>query len=83
MGEKGSIPGKEEDIDVSGVTSGISGLATSAYDKLAELTGMVKDEKDKMSKDTLTPDLKTEDLQLKEVKSEKEAINPVIINQKI
>ena len=76
MGEKGSIPGKEEDIDVSGVTSGISGLVTSAYDKLTGLTGMVKDEKDKMSKDTLTPDLKTGDLQLKEVKSEKRSYKP-------
>lgn len=76
MGEKGSIPGKEEDIDVSGVTSGISGLVTSAYDKLTGLTGVVKDEKDKMSKDTLTPDLKTEDLQLKEVKSEKRSYKP-------
>lgn len=76
MGEKGSIPGKEEDIDVSGVTSSISGLATSAYDKLAGLTGMVKDEKDKMSKDTLSPDLKTVDLQLKEVKSDKRSYKP-------
>lgn len=76
MGEKGSIPGKEEDIDVSGVTSSISGLATSAYDKLAGLTGIVKDEKDKMSKDTLTPDLKTKDLQLKEVKSDKRSYKP-------
>jgi len=76
MEEKGSIPGKEEDIDVSGVTSGISGLVTSAYDKLTGLTGMVKDEKDEMSKDTLTPDLKTKDLQLKEVKSDKRSYKP-------
>lgn len=71
-----STTSQEEDIDVSGVTSSISGLATSAYDKLTGLTGMVKDEKDKMSKDTLTPDLKTPDLQLKEVKSERRSYKP-------
>ena len=71
-----STTSQGEDIDVSGITSSISGLATSAYDKLTGLTGLVKDEKDKMSKDTLTPDLKTGDLQLKEVKSEKRTYKP-------